>query len=67
VFVEAGAALLFPQDLITAETLQTKVLGLLRSPETLEKMAEAARKLAVTNSAELLAALVKTLIADNSD
>jgi UDP-N-acetylglucosamine--N-acetylmuramyl-(pentapeptide) pyrophosphoryl-undecaprenol N-acetylglucosamine transferase len=67
VFVEAGAALLFPQDMLTAETLQTKVLGLLRSPDTLEKMAEAAGALAVTNSAELLAALVKTLIAENSD
>jgi len=67
VFAEAGAAVLFPQDLLTAATLQAKVLGLLRSPETLERMAAAAGKLAVTNSAELLAALVKTLIAENSD
>jgi UDP-N-acetylglucosamine--N-acetylmuramyl-(pentapeptide) pyrophosphoryl-undecaprenol N-acetylglucosamine transferase len=67
VFANAGAAVLFPQDLLTAETLQAKVLGLLRSPETLERMAAAAGKLAVTNSAELLAALVKTLITENSD
>ena len=67
VFADAGAALLFPQDRLTAEALQTKVLGLLRSPETLQKMTAAAGKLAVINSAELLAALVKTLIAENSD
>jgi UDP-N-acetylglucosamine--N-acetylmuramyl-(pentapeptide) pyrophosphoryl-undecaprenol N-acetylglucosamine transferase len=67
VFVDAGAALLFPQNMLTAELLQTKVLGLLRSPETLQQMADAAGDLAVTNSAELLAALLKTLIAENSD
>jgi UDP-N-acetylglucosamine--N-acetylmuramyl-(pentapeptide) pyrophosphoryl-undecaprenol N-acetylglucosamine transferase len=65
VFVEAGAALLFPQSELTAELLETKVLGLFRSPEKLQQMADAAGNLAVTNSAELLAALVKTLIAEN--
>ncbi|MBW4517247.1 MAG: undecaprenyldiphospho-muramoylpentapeptide beta-N-acetylglucosaminyltransferase [Timaviella obliquedivisa GSE-PSE-MK23-08B] len=64
VFADAGAALLFPQNLLTAETLQTKVLELLRSPETLQEMAAAAGSLAVPNSAELLAALVKNLIVE---
>jgi UDP-N-acetylglucosamine--N-acetylmuramyl-(pentapeptide) pyrophosphoryl-undecaprenol N-acetylglucosamine transferase len=66
VFAEAGAALLFQQDTLTAEQLQGKVLGLVRSPETLQQMADAAGKLAVTNSAELLAALIKTLIAEKA-
>jgi UDP-N-acetylglucosamine--N-acetylmuramyl-(pentapeptide) pyrophosphoryl-undecaprenol N-acetylglucosamine transferase len=67
VFVEAGAALLFPQDMLTAALLETKVLGLLRSPETLQQMSAAAGQLTITNSAELLAALVKTLIAENDE
>ncbi|NJR38374.1 MAG: undecaprenyldiphospho-muramoylpentapeptide beta-N-acetylglucosaminyltransferase [Leptolyngbyaceae cyanobacterium CSU_1_4] len=67
VFADVGAALLFSQNLLTSEILQTKVLGLLRSPETLQQMATAAEKLAVPNSAELLAALVKNLMVENSD
>jgi UDP-N-acetylglucosamine--N-acetylmuramyl-(pentapeptide) pyrophosphoryl-undecaprenol N-acetylglucosamine transferase len=66
VFADAGAALLFPQEMLTAEILEAKVLGVLRSPETLQRMAEAAGHLAVTNSAELLAALIKTLIVERS-
>jgi UDP-N-acetylglucosamine--N-acetylmuramyl-(pentapeptide) pyrophosphoryl-undecaprenol N-acetylglucosamine transferase len=62
VFANAAAALLLPQASLTAEILEAKVLGLLRSPETLDQMAVAAGHLAVTNSAEMLAALIKSLI-----
>ncbi|MCU0566314.1 MAG: undecaprenyldiphospho-muramoylpentapeptide beta-N-acetylglucosaminyltransferase [Oculatellaceae cyanobacterium Prado106] len=64
VFADAGAALLFPQSELTAELLQRKVLELLRSPSTLQDMATASGQLAVTNSAELLATLLKTLISE---
>jgi UDP-N-acetylglucosamine--N-acetylmuramyl-(pentapeptide) pyrophosphoryl-undecaprenol N-acetylglucosamine transferase len=66
VFADAGAALLMPQEGLTAEFLEGKILGLLRSSETLERMAIAAEQLAVTNSAEMLAALIKSLIEERS-
>jgi len=63
VFAKAGAALLYQQSELTPELLQSQVLQLLQSPEQLQQMTEAASKLAVTDSAEQLAALVRQMIA----
>jgi UDP-N-acetylglucosamine--N-acetylmuramyl-(pentapeptide) pyrophosphoryl-undecaprenol N-acetylglucosamine transferase len=62
VFAKAGAALAFRQSELTADLLQTKVLHLLSDAEYLKKMSEAARQLAVTDSAERLANLVRELL-----
>jgi UDP-N-acetylglucosamine--N-acetylmuramyl-(pentapeptide) pyrophosphoryl-undecaprenol N-acetylglucosamine transferase len=61
VFAKAGAALAFRQSELTADLLKTKVLYLLSDAEYLKKMSEAARQLAVTDSAERLANLVREL------
>ncbi len=62
VFAKAGAALLFPQSKLTVEVLQSKVLYLLKDSEYLAKMSQAASKLAVIDSAERLANLVRELL-----
>jgi UDP-N-acetylglucosamine--N-acetylmuramyl-(pentapeptide) pyrophosphoryl-undecaprenol N-acetylglucosamine transferase len=61
-FAQAGAALLFQQNELTVDLLQSKVLYLLQSPAVLEPMAEAMSQLAIVDSAEQLADLIKTLI-----
>ncbi len=61
VFRSAGAALLFQQADLTSALLQDKVLSLLRSPDQCDRMAAAAGRLAVTDSAEQLAALVRSV------
>lgn len=62
VFAKAGAALAFRQSELTADLLKSKVLYLLSDAEYLKKMSEAARQLAVTDSAERLANLVRELL-----
>jgi UDP-N-acetylglucosamine--N-acetylmuramyl-(pentapeptide) pyrophosphoryl-undecaprenol N-acetylglucosamine transferase len=62
VFAEAGAALVFRQSELTVEVLQNQVLSLLQAPENLEKMAQNAAMLAVPDSAEKLATLVRELV-----
>jgi UDP-N-acetylglucosamine--N-acetylmuramyl-(pentapeptide) pyrophosphoryl-undecaprenol N-acetylglucosamine transferase len=62
VFTKAGAALSFKQSQLTAELLQTQVLDLLRSPNELTKMAENAKAIAVPDSADKLASLVREVI-----
>ncbi|HEY9662364.1 MAG TPA: undecaprenyldiphospho-muramoylpentapeptide beta-N-acetylglucosaminyltransferase [Allocoleopsis sp.] len=62
VFSQAGAALLFQQADLTAELLQSKVLHLLHSPAELEQMSQAMDKLAVVDSAEQLAYLLRQVI-----
>lgn len=62
VFAKAGAALVFRQSELTADLLKSKVLHLLSDGEYLKKMSETARKLAVTDSAERLANLVRELL-----
>ncbi|MGL5063123.1 MAG: undecaprenyldiphospho-muramoylpentapeptide beta-N-acetylglucosaminyltransferase [Microcoleus sp.] len=62
VFAQAGAALVFRQSELTADLLKSKVLHLLSDGEYLKKMSEAARQLAVTDSAERLANLVRESI-----
>ena len=62
VFAESGAAVVFRQSELTAEVLQSKVLYLLKDTEYLAKMSQAASKLAVRNSTERLANLVRELL-----
>jgi UDP-N-acetylglucosamine--N-acetylmuramyl-(pentapeptide) pyrophosphoryl-undecaprenol N-acetylglucosamine transferase len=62
VFSDAGAGILLRQSELTAELLQSKVLSLLQTPKTLELMAKNAASLAVPDSAEQLANLVRKLV-----
>ena len=62
VFAKAGAALVFRQSELTADLLKSKVLYLLSDAEYLNKMSEAAHQLAVTDSSERLANLVRELV-----
>lgn len=62
VFMAAGAALVFRQQELTPQILESKVLSLLRSKAQLENMAENAGAIAVPDSAERLASLVHQLI-----
>ena len=62
VFTAAGAALVFPQAELTSQLLETKVLSLLHSPQHLEQMRESALALAVPDSAERLANLLRQMI-----
>ncbi|MBD2362073.1 undecaprenyldiphospho-muramoylpentapeptide beta-N-acetylglucosaminyltransferase [Anabaena minutissima FACHB-250] len=62
VFTQPGAALSFKQSELTAELLQTQVLHLLRSPDELTKMAENAKAIAVPDSADKLASLVREVV-----
>lgn len=59
VFEEAGAAYVYAQKQLTPAILENVVLDLLRSPEKLTAMAEAASSLAIIDSAEKLADLVR--------
>lgn len=61
VLAASGAAIVFRQKELTPEVLQTQVLELLHSP-ALQKMADAAGKIAVPDSAERLAKLVRELV-----
>lgn len=58
-FVAAGAALMFRQSEISPEVLQTEVLALLNDPAQLDRMTLAMAQLAVPDSAERLAQLVR--------
>ncbi|MEL7242388.1 MAG: glycosyltransferase, partial [Cyanobacteria bacterium J06573_2] len=62
VYTTAGAGILFQQKELTAEKLQNQVLELLQSPEELQKMSEKAKTVAVPESAEKLAQLVKEVV-----
>lgn len=66
-FAEAGAALVFPQAELTPELLESKVLNLLQSPQLLQAMAQKAATLAVPDSAERLAVLVRQLVDPKQD
>lgn len=65
VFTSAGAALAFKQSELTQPLLESKVLGLLNSPQ-LEEMGKRAKEVAVIDSAEQLAALIRKLILINN-
>lgn len=61
IFAEAGAALLYQQADLTPEKLQQVTLELLRSPQ-LSTMAAATGQLAVIDSADQLATLVRQIL-----
>lgn len=61
-FADTGAALVFRQAELTPQLLQSQVLNLLHSPQLLQEMAQKAAALAVPDSAERLAALVRQLV-----
>ncbi|MEB3178210.1 MAG: undecaprenyldiphospho-muramoylpentapeptide beta-N-acetylglucosaminyltransferase [Nostocaceae cyanobacterium] len=62
VFTSANAGLCFQQQELTAEILQREVLSLLQSPEKLQEMGEKARLIAVRDSAQKLAQLVREVV-----
>ena len=62
VFTRVGAALMFQQSELNALLLQGKVLSLLQSRQDLRSMGERARAIAVPDSAEKLAQLVRQLV-----
>ncbi|MEH2271638.1 MAG: undecaprenyldiphospho-muramoylpentapeptide beta-N-acetylglucosaminyltransferase [Nostoc sp.] len=62
VFTSSGAALTLKQSELTTEALQSNVLNLLQSPQELAKMREKAKAIAVPDSAEKLAQLVREVI-----
>ena len=65
-YKDAGAGVVYQQASITALTLQKQVCQWLRSPELLQEMSAKAKALAVTDSAERLAHLVRSLIKNES-
>ena len=62
VFTSVNAGLMFKQSELTAESLQMEVLKLLRSPVELKTMGEKAKAIAIPDSAEKLAQLVRCLV-----
>ncbi|BAY83773.1 UDP-N-acetylglucosamine--N-acetylmuramyl-(pentapeptide) pyrophosphoryl-undecaprenol N-acetylglucosamine transferase [Calothrix parasitica NIES-267] len=62
VYTTAGAGILFQQKELTAEKLRNQVLELLQSPEELQKMSEKAKTVAVPESADKLAQLVREVV-----
>jgi UDP-N-acetylglucosamine--N-acetylmuramyl-(pentapeptide) pyrophosphoryl-undecaprenol N-acetylglucosamine transferase len=62
VFTKAGAALSFKQSDLTQEIFTTQVLNLLQSPAELAKMGENAQAIAVPDSADKLATLVREVM-----
>jgi UDP-N-acetylglucosamine--N-acetylmuramyl-(pentapeptide) pyrophosphoryl-undecaprenol N-acetylglucosamine transferase len=61
-FASTGAALVFRQTELTPELLESKVLHLLQSPQVLQTMAQKTADLAVADSGERLADLVRQLV-----
>ncbi|MGB5594738.1 MAG: undecaprenyldiphospho-muramoylpentapeptide beta-N-acetylglucosaminyltransferase [Crocosphaera sp.] len=59
VFVDAEAAYVYSQKELTTELLTESVLDLLKNPDKLKQMAEKTSELAVIDSAEQLAELIK--------
>lgn len=61
-FADKGAALVFRQADLTPQLLESKVLHLLESPDILQQMAQNAASLAVIDSAERLAVLMRQFV-----
>lgn len=62
VFAEAGAAYVYPQRELSRDQLEQKVLELLHNPDRRRAMAEAAGQLAIVDSAEQLAQLIRACL-----
>lgn len=61
IFGAVGAAYVYRQTDLKADMLQDRVLQLLRSPEILQRMTQAAADLAIVDSAERLALLIRQI------
>jgi UDP-N-acetylglucosamine--N-acetylmuramyl-(pentapeptide) pyrophosphoryl-undecaprenol N-acetylglucosamine transferase len=66
VFVQAGAALMFRQSELTPEILAAEVLSLLNSSDRLQTMSRQAASLAVVDSAERSAELIRQQLSPRS-
>jgi len=64
-YKDAGAGIVYQQADLKTETLREQVVQWLRSPELLTEMAAKAEAIAVTDSAERLASLVRSLVEQN--
>ncbi|BCX11112.1 MAG: UDP-N-acetylglucosamine--N-acetylmuramyl-(pentapeptide) pyrophosphoryl-undecaprenol N-acetylglucosamine transferase [Thermosynechococcus sp.] len=62
VLVRAGAAEMIPQSALTSDRLGQIILEWLGQPQKLQVMAENARQLAMSNSSQQVADLIRTLI-----
>jgi UDP-N-acetylglucosamine--N-acetylmuramyl-(pentapeptide) pyrophosphoryl-undecaprenol N-acetylglucosamine transferase len=62
VFSQAGAALLLDQRQLSPQALEEQVLQLLKTPQSLAQMGEAAGHLAVKDSAHRLRDLVRQVV-----
>ncbi len=62
IFAAAGAAIVCQQSALTTDVLREKVMGLLNSPEHLQKMARACQNLAIADSAEQLAHCIQAVL-----
>ena len=61
-FSDAGAAVVYQQSTLTAAILTEQVSQWLRSPEQLQAMANKAKALSITDSAERLADIIRSLV-----
>ena len=59
IFAKTGAAMMFRQEELTPELLDKQVLGLLADPDRLSQMSEKMAQMAVPDSADRLARLVR--------
>ncbi|MGB3495063.1 MAG: undecaprenyldiphospho-muramoylpentapeptide beta-N-acetylglucosaminyltransferase [Elainellaceae cyanobacterium] len=62
IFAAAGASQVYRQSQLSVDELKTQVLDLMQSPDRLQVMAKAADNLAIANSAEQLAELVRQTV-----
>lgn len=65
VFAEAGAAYLYPQKQLTPELLSRQVLDLLQDRDRLSQMAHQTARLAILDSADRLATLLRQTVAQH--
>jgi len=66
IFAQNGAALLFRQADLTPSFLEAQVLDLIQNPDKLQAMTKAMQAMAIDDSAERLAVILKQLIANNN-
>jgi UDP-N-acetylglucosamine--N-acetylmuramyl-(pentapeptide) pyrophosphoryl-undecaprenol N-acetylglucosamine transferase len=59
VLAAADGALLFRQEKLNAQLLATQVLNLLKDPQRMKKMADNTKELAIVNSGDLVADLIR--------
>ena len=65
VFADVGAAISYPQTELTPQLLEEKVLELIESPTLLPDMAQKAKDLAIPDSGDRIAQLLRDLLISN--